>query len=186
MAETKTEVKSESSIDFLLSYAIIIIVLISILSVAFLIIKTPSIYSCASPPNFNCGYVSISTSGVLTVKISQAIGSNIKINGVACADQQNATTDIPKYGNVQVNSINPSNSFYPVQLGVSGDYAPGNYINSGSSYIFYVNCYQVGGSIAKGALGSQFSGYLWLNYTIPNYGTQIERIASFTTIYSSS
>ena len=184
MPKTKTKFKLESSIDFLLSYTIVIIVLISILTAAFLIIKTQHIYSCTSPPNFNCGYVSIGTNGILTVKISQAIGSDIKINGVACADQQNATTDTPKYGNVQVNSINPSNSFYPVQLGVSGDYAPGNYINTGSSYVFYVNCYQVGGSLAKGTLGSQFSGYLWLNYTIPNYGTQVERIATFTITYT--
>ncbi len=163
---------------------VIVIIITALAAVTIIASKAPVTPGCVAPPGFSCSFVSIGTNGILTVKISQAIGSDIKINGVACADQQNATTDTPKYGNVQVNSINPSNSFYPVQLGVSGDYAPGNYINTGSSYVFYVNCYQVGGSLAKGTLGSQFSGYLWLNYTIPNYGTQVERIATFTITYT--
>ena len=163
---------------------VIVIIITALAAVSLIASRAPVTPGCVAPPGFSCTFVSIGTSGILTVKISQAIGSNIKINGVACSDQQNSTTDIPKYGNVQVNSINPSNSFYPVQLGVSGDYAPGNYINSGASYVFYVNCYQAGGGLAAGKPGAQFSGYLWLNYTIPNYGKQVQKIATFTTTYT--
>ena len=181
MARARSEMKLESSIDFLSSYGIAIIVLISLLGAAFLLIRSQPTYSCTSPPDFNCGYASMSTNGFLLVKISQAIGEPILINGVACADQQNITSDTPKYGNV---AVGHSNSFYPVQLGVGGDYAPGNYINSGESYVFYVNCYQTGGSLATGKLGASYSGYLWLNYTIPNYGKQVQKIATFTTTYT--
>ena len=181
MIKIKPVVKLESSIDFLSSYAIAIIALIFILSAVFLIIKIQPTYSCTSPPNFNCGYVSMSTNGFLLIKVSQAIGEPILINGAACADQQNTTINAPKYGNV---AVGRSNFFYPIQLETSGDYPPGNHINSDQSYVFYVNCYQVGGSLATGKLGSTFSGYLWLNYTIPSYGPQIQEIATFTTTYT--
>ena len=181
MAKALSEMKLQSSIDFLSSYGIAIIVLISLLGAAFLIIKSQPTYYCTSPPDFNCDYATMNPNGFLLVKISQAISEPILINGVACADQQNTTSDTPKYGNV---AVGHSNSFYPVQLGVSGDYAPGNYINSGASYVFYVNCYQAGGGLAAGKPGAQFSGYLWLNYTIPNYGKQVQKIATFTTTYT--
>ena len=172
--------KLESSIDFLSSYGLAIIVLISLLVAAFLIIKSQPIYSCISPPGFSCGYASMNTNGFLLIKITQAVGEPILINGAACADQQNATANIPKYGNV---AVGRSKSFYPIQLSVNGNYPPGNYIDSGESYIFYVNCYQSGGGLATGKLGSTFSGYLWINYTISGHETPAQNIATFTATY---
>ena len=91
MVQMGFEVKLESSVDFLSSYGLAIIVLISLLSAAFLIIKSQPINSCVSPPDFSCSYASMSTDGFLLVKISQAVGEPVLINGIACADQQNAT-----------------------------------------------------------------------------------------------
>ncbi len=159
----------------------ITVALIAIGALAFQSKPTPG---CISPPGFNCNFIAISTNGVLTAKISQAIGTPITILGVACADQQNYTYDTPRYGNVEVNSINPNDKFYPSASLWQGPSNPTNIIYSGGYYVLYANCYQVGASIAKGTLGSQFTGYLWLNYSISNYGSQVQKIATFTAEYS--
>ena len=159
----------------------IITITVALIAISSLAFRTTSTSGCISPPGFNCNYIAISRAGILTAKISQALGTQIIINGIACADQQNYTGDAPKYGNIGVNAIN---TYYPTSIGVQGDYSPGNIIYSGGYYVFYVYCYQVGASVAKGTLGSQFTGYVWLNYSIPNYGSQVQNIATFTTEYS--
>ncbi len=174
--------KLQSTVDFLTSYGIVIIVisvaLVVVASVAFQQVATPS---CISPPGFNCNFLAINKSGVVTAKISQALGMQITLNGVGCASTQNNTGDRPAYGNVWVsNSI----QFYPKPLGSAGHYPPGNTIYSGSSYIFYVYCYGLSNNPATGSVGSQFTGFLWLNYTINNYVTQTQKVATFTAEYS--
>jgi hypothetical protein len=161
---------------------VIIVITIALIAIGTLAFRPTPTPGCTSPPGFNCNFIAISTNGILTAKISQAIGSPLVINGAACADQQNYTSDAPRYGNIGVNAIP---SYYPISsVYETGNYPPGNTIYSGGYYVFYVYCYQLGASVAKGNIGSQFTGYLWLNYTIPNYGSQVQKIATFTAEYS--
>ena len=174
--------KLQPAVDFISAYGMaILVVIVALLAISAIALRTPKAPSCISPPGFNCDYISINSAGVLTAKFSQAIGSQITIDGAACDAQQNYTYDSPLYGNVGVgaNSI-----YYPAPLSAQGHYPPGNTIYSDSSYVLYVPCYGVSGQQASGALGSQFTGYLWLNYSISGYGSQIQKIATFTAEYS--
>ncbi len=163
--------------DFISSYGIAIVIIVAALLVVYRItFYNPVSPYCSSPPGFSCGFVALNTSGILTIKISQALGTQITINGVACADQQAQNSDTPAYGNVHVNGDIP---YYYAQK----YYPPGNSIYSGGSYILNLYCYKYGVKAARHS-GSQFSGYVWLNYSIPNYGNQVEKIATFQTEYT--
>lgn len=174
--------KLQPAVDFLSSYGMaIIIISIAFIAVYGIAFNQPATPSCTAPPGFACDFLAINRSGVLTAKISQAIGSQITINGAACAQQQNASGNNPENGNPRVgNNI----LTYPQPYSVSGHYPPGNTMYSGSTYIFYVYCYDVNGGIATGSPGQQFTGYLWLNYTVPNYKYQVQEVATFTAEYS--
>ncbi len=166
--------------DFLASYGLAITVMllafVSIYEIA-LSPNNPAVF-CTPSPGFNCNFMSVNSVGIMTAKFSQALGTQITINGVACSSQQSGGADMPKYGNINVaNTI----TYYDTQQ----SYPPGNVIYSGSYYIFYVNCYNnAGGGLATGKVGQPFTGYLWLNYTVPNYGQQTQKIATFSTLYS--
>jgi hypothetical protein len=174
--------KLQPAVDFLSSYGIVILAItIALIAISTIAFNTPQTPGCTAPPGFNCNYIAINKAGVLTAKISQALGTQITINGVACADQQNYTYDTPRYGNVGVNAL-PKN--YPSPTLWQTPSNPSNVIYSGGYYVLQVQCYQVGASNAIGNLGSQFTGYLWLNYTILNYRSQVQKIATFTAVYS--
>ncbi|MHB1829890.1 MAG: hypothetical protein ACYCO0_00680 [Candidatus Micrarchaeaceae archaeon] len=174
--------KLQPAVDFLASYGLVLITItVALIAVGALALQQPQTPSCIAPPGFNCNFIAISTNGVLTAKMSQALGTQVTINGVGCANQQNYTYDTPLYGNVNVNSMT---TFYPAPLSAVGHYPPGNIFYSGSYYVFYVYCYTQGANIAKGSIGRQFRGFLWLNYTIDNYGSQTQKIATFTAEYS--
>ncbi len=165
--------------DFISSYGIAIVIIVA----AFLVVYKIAFYApispfCSSPPGFSCDFASLNASGILTLKISQATGTQITINGAACADQQAQDSDTPLYGNIHVNG---NTLFYYA----SKYYPPGNTIYSGGSYILDMYCYK-SWAAAAGSAGSQFSGYVWLNYSIPNYGNQVEKIATFRAVYTPS
>jgi hypothetical protein len=170
--------KLQAAIDYLSSYGVAIAVMIVALGAIYVIALSPNNppVFCTPTPGFDCNFISVNSMGVMTAKFSQSLGTQITINGVACASQQSSGTDSPAYGNLDVaNSI----AYYPVPT----YYPPGNVIYSGGYYIMYLYCYSSGG-IATGAIGKPFSGYVWLNYTIPNYGIQTQKIATFSAIYS--
>lgn len=170
-------VKLQAAIDFLSTYGLALAVML----VAFVTIyrislspNQPAIF-CSSVPGFSCNFISVNSMGVVTAKFSQALGTQITINGVACSDQQSPTTDTPAYGNLFVtNSVN----YYPIP-----SYPPGNIIYSGGYYVVQAYCYNSGGQVIS-TTGHSFTGYVWLNYSIPNYGMQTQKIATFTSIYS--
>lgn len=163
--------------DFISSYGLAIVIIVSALLVVYKIaLYNPISPFCSSPPGFSCDFISLNTSGILTLKVSQATGTQITINGVACADQAAQNSDAPLYGNV---NINGNTAYYYAKK----YYPPGNSIYSGSSYILDLYCYK-SGAIAAGRVGSKFSGYVWLNYSVPDYGNQVERIATFQTVYT--
>ncbi len=173
------QMKQQAAVDFLSSYGlaftVMIVALIAMYSIA-LAPNNPPVF-CTPVPGFNCNFLSLNTNGVLTAKFSQATGTQITINGIACSSQQSSGADAPAFGNVGVNSI-------PSYYDLPNYYPPGNIIYSGSSYIFNLYCYTSGGNIATAKLGQSFSGYIWLNYSIPNYGSETQKIATFSTVYS--
>lgn len=174
--------KLQPAIDFLSAYGIVILAItVALVAISTLAFNNPQTPGCTSPPGFNCNYIAISKAGVLTAKISQALGTQITINGVACADQQSATTDTPRYGNVGVNAMP---QYYPTPALWQTASNTGNVIYSGGYYVLQAECYHVGATNAIGTLGSQFTGYIWLNYTILNYRYQVQKIATFTAVYS--
>lgn len=152
--------KIQAAVDFLLSYGIAMLMIGIAIEVMYSlgVLNTSLIpASCSGTTSFSCGsFFLSSTSGALTLTLSQDSGGPITINGVSCSNQKNTTGDKPKYGNVYVTN-NPS--YYP-----TGDNPGGNVIYSAGTYTFVLNCYGSAG-VATGTLGRAFSGYIWLNYT---------------------
>lgn len=175
--------KLQAAIDFLSSYGIALLVMIAAIIAVYTIALTPSNSAvfCTPTPGFGCNFLSVNSMGVMTLKFSQAIGTQITINGAACSSQQSSGADVPAFGNMQVSN---TLGFYPTPT-TPGYYAPGNIVYSGGYYIMYINCYDApNNGFIKGATGKPFSGFVWLNYTIPNYGQQTQKIATFSTVYS--
>jgi hypothetical protein len=174
----RKSIKLQAALDYLSSYGLALI----IITVAFFAVyeialapNNPAVY-CTATPGFACNFISVNSMGVLTGKFSQALGTQITINGVACASLQSSNTDTPAYGNMGVSN---TVTYYPTPT----YYPPANVIYSGGYYTFRVYCYGPSG-IAKGTTGKSFSGFIWLNYTIPNYGSQTQKIATFSSVYS--
>ncbi len=170
--------KLQAAVDYLSSYGLAIVVMLAAFIAMYAIAispNNPAVY-CTPVPGFSCNFLSISKAGILTFKFSQAIGTEITINGIACASQQSGAGDVPAFGNIGVNSLQ---AYYSTP-----QYPPGNYVYSDGSYIAQLPCYAPGGVQASGPTGQAFSGYVWLNYSIPNYGEQTQKIATFSTVYS--
>ncbi len=171
--------KGQAAIDYLVSYGIAIIILTIAIAVIYNLgllnpLFTP--VSCTPAPSFSCGLFYINQNGILYINISQSVGSTITVQGLSCSTAYNSVSDTPEYGNIYTSN---SASYYP-----TGE-SPNNGITfySGSSNTFVVNCYGPGG-IVSGALGNIFFGHVWLNYTIPQYGSVTQSIAAVTVKYS--
>jgi hypothetical protein len=163
----------QAAMDFMMSYGIALLIIGVAVYVVFQIgIFTPILApnECTAASSFSCRYYSLSSNGLLTLDLSQATGGTMNITGVACSSGINATLNRPEYGNINVISETQGNVT----------------IYSGSSGIIHVYCYN-GYGVAHGSIGSTFTGYVWINYTIsnlPNTMHNINKIVSFTTQYS--
>jgi hypothetical protein len=169
--------KQQAAVDFVVSYGLALIVILIALTVIFRIgTSNPGLSapSCTAVPGFTCDFYSINISGVLTMRLTQAIGSPLTIRGVSCSSQINSTGNGPQYGNVAVGKN--------VQYYYAPTYPVGNVIYSDTYYIFKVNCYNGYGQ-ANSQKGNSFTGYIWLNYSIQSYGNETQRIATVTTPY---
>ncbi len=170
--------KGQAAIDFLVSYGIVLIALAITIIILFKISIGNSYTSspyCNPSPGFSCGFFTINAfSGVLNVQIDQATGGPITVSGLACSSDLNASGNLPEFGNVQVTA----NSVYYPQGGFVQ-----NTLYSGSAKTFTLYCYGSGG-IATGQLGNAFTGYVWMNYTIPNYGQRTQLIATVNAKYT--
>ena len=177
------QIKAQAAVDFLMSYGIALIIILIAVSVIYKVsVTTPVLANptCATVPGFACEAFALNRSGVLTMQLSQATGGTIIIRGVACSSTPNSIGNNPAYGNVWVTN----------QLSVSGQnfYTTGNAplngitVYSGESNTMFFYCYQSLG-IAAGRLGNGFTGYVWLNYTIPNYGNITEQVATLSLRY---
>ena len=175
--------KAQAAIDYLSSYGVALVIILVALAIIYnesVINRTVTTSSCTTFSGFSCGFYFINTSGSLQIQLSQAIGSEIVVNGVSCSTQVNNTGNKPAFGNIFTTN---SPVFYP-----NGD-APGSGVEifTGSSHVFRVFCYDGGSQKAGSILGNSFFGYVWVNYTIPSLNSNATNlVASIATKYSSS
>jgi hypothetical protein len=171
--------RSQAAIDFVTSYGIaLVIVTIAIAVVYKTSILSPSLVtsSCSAIPGFSCDVYTIQAlTGILTVTLSQATGGPISVNGAACSSLGSSTGSGPQFGNVGVTA---NALYYP------GSPPSSNTIYSDSGTTLQLYCYTSSNAIASGSVGNSFIGYLWLNYTVPNYGNTIQEVASLNLVYS--
>lgn len=177
--------RSQAAIDFMTSYGIalllIAIAVFVVLQLGVFNYSTASQY-CYPVPGFTCSAYSINTTGDLTLVMSQSTGGTVNVNGAACSTSPNTMTTGPISGNLNVLSYNYAPSFYP-----NNALASALALNPGQKGEIYLNCYNSGGNLAKGQIGSTFLGYVWLNYSysnLPSNYINIQRVFSLTIKYT--
>ena len=176
-------VGAQASVDFLMSYGIALIVIaIAIAAIYQISFSHPTLssYTCTAVPGFSCDTYALNTTGALAVTLSQATGGPIVINGVACASQSNSIGNGPAYGNIFVTT---TVAYYPTVNGITTSPTNGISLSSDAGTLLSPNCY-ASSTPASGAIGTAFTGYLWLNYTIPGYGSTIQQVASLSLVYT--
>lgn len=170
--------RAQAALDFLISYGVVLLGL-AVAIVLLYNIGVNNSYSespyCTPEPSFSCGFYSINgMTGVLQIQLAQATGGAITVHGIACSADLNSNGNLPGEGNAWVtqNAV-----YYPA----NNLFAPTLYSGATGTYTMY--CYNSGG-IASGLLGNNFAGYIWLNYSIPNYGTQVQLAATINAKYT--
>jgi hypothetical protein len=172
--------RAQAAVDFMLSYGIALIIIFIAVSIIYKVTVITPIFAssaCTASPGFACEYYAMNAvNGILTLQLSQATGGSIVINGAACATLPNSIGNAPAYGNVRV--ANTPVYYIP-------NNAPGTGINVYSDGATTLNmyCYSNTG-IATGPLGTGFTGYVWLNYTIPSFGSVTQQVASLSIRYT--
>ena len=175
--------RAQTAVDFLTSYGIVIMVI----AIAIYVILQLGIFSpqfapnyCTPAPSFSCSAYVLYPNGTLTILLGQTIGGTITLGGMACSSAINGTGTGPQFGNVNVVG---SSQFY-----LSGGFTKGDTLLSNAPRRLSVYCYDSGsGAPAKGSLGSNFVGYVWLNYTysgLPGSYDQIQQVISFSVAYT--
>ncbi|MEM3791477.1 MAG: hypothetical protein QXL16_01990 [Candidatus Micrarchaeaceae archaeon] len=169
--------KGQPALDFMLSYGFALIVIIVAVAIIISISfgnPTYEVQSCYVQPGFSCQFLSLNSSGNLTIQLVQTTGGYFVINGAACSSTINASGDSPAYGNIYVSN---SLLFY-TQNGL-----PKGNIFSDEAFTLGLKCYDSKG-VASGAVGNGFAGYVFLNYTVPGYGKVVREIAAFNAKYT--
>lgn len=161
----------------MISYGVVIVIIVAAL-VAVYLISTPTkqaftTQQCVASSGFSCGYVFLYFNGIMNISIVQATGGDITVYGIACSSAINSTNTqliIPAYGNIfTTNGV----SYYPTGFSPG---ASGVRITSGAAHTFLLNCYNSGG-VATAPYGTtSFTGYLWLNYSLPGTSTKITQL----------
>ncbi len=167
----------------MVSYGIALIIIVIAMAVIYKVsvLNTSLIpTSCTPSAGFSCAQFAVNTTGILSISVSQATGGPITIHGIACSTAANATGNKPEYGNIYVV---PNNSFYPYNAYPNNELVTGITMYSGSSEVLTTYCYDATG-IAASSLGNVFLGYLWVNYTLPGYGTITAKTATLSTKYT--
>jgi hypothetical protein len=172
--------KAQAAVDFMMSYGIALIIIFIAISIIYKVTVITPIFassSCTASPGFGCEAYSLNAvNGILSLQLSQATGGQLIIKGAACATLPNSIGNNPAYGNVRVS--NTPAYYIP-------NNAPGTGINVYSDGAVTLNlyCYSNTG-IATGALGTGFTGYVWLNYSIPNYGNLTQQVVILNARYT--
>ena len=175
--------KLQAAVDFLMSYGIALIIIIIAVAVIYkvgVLNPTAAPVMCLPSPGFACGLFAINRTGSLSIYLSQATGGPITVHGIACSSAINGSSNNPAFGNIYVTA---NSAYYPYNAYPNNALLNGITIYSGSGYNFKANCYNNAG-IASGALGNVFTGYIWLNYTIPGYASTTQKVASISLKYT--
>ncbi len=176
--------KSQAALDFMVSYGIVILVLSIVVFVvaqlgAFNPVLAPTY--CNAAPSFACLGASIKANSILTIVLSQASGATMNVVGASCSVLANASTVGPMFGNIGVKPYSTAPQYYPNNALQSG-----TLLYSSNSLNLTVYCYG-GTGLAKGKLGTPFSGTVWLNFTIsslPQTYNNVVEVATFTAKYA--
>ena len=176
--------KSQAALDFMVSYGIVLLVLAIALYVIYQLgILNPQLTPafCTPAPNFSCISYSVLSNGTFTFVFAQTSGGTLSINGVACSSSVNGTGNGPEYGNVHVLGYAGGPLFYPNNQLSNGITLGGDQPKEISVY-----CYR-GSGLATGNLGTNFIGYVWINYTYSNLPSSyhvVQQVAAFSTAYT--
>ncbi|MEM4065965.1 MAG: hypothetical protein QXV17_03780 [Candidatus Micrarchaeaceae archaeon] len=162
----KASLKAQSAMEYLMTYGWAILIIAVVLGAIFTLgLFSPSTFAgteCLLPAGFGCTSAQLSSSGVLTITITQSTNDPINITAIGCNTQQTTA-------NMQAPYAPPSNQIY---------------MQPGKSYTFNIQCYSNGATYAQ-PVGSLFTGYISINYTddvsgIPYtiYGKSIVKVSS--------
>ncbi|MGC8730255.1 MAG: hypothetical protein ACP5RP_02655 [Candidatus Micrarchaeia archaeon] len=152
----KLSIKLQSSMEYLITYSMAIVIIASISALLYLSIfsghsttQLPSL--CISIPGYTCSVVTLNASGYLSASVGYAGSTPIIVTGISCS-----------YSNTQPNNITP---VVPTEI------LPGQFAN------FVFKC-----SGVPNIFGSKFTGHLWLKYNNTNGASQL---VSFATVSAS-
>ncbi len=150
MAIKRGKVKSQTAIEYLITYGWVIIVIAVILGgLIALGVFNPSSYvtsnTCIITPDFNCNTAILSENGILFLNLQQATSSPINITSIACSTNSSTNT---------VTRVSPQ-----------------VYLGSGENHTFELPCYSNGYQFS-GHLGDIYHGYIIVNYTNVEYDIQ--------------
>lgn len=173
--------RSQSAIDTMTAYGIALVIII----IASYVVLRLGVFGgsiaqpmCVSSPAFSCGALALSSNGLLTFVMTQAVGGAINVTGVACSTSINSNGNGPGSGNIDVLSYGAAPNFYP-----NNALQHGLVIYSGATSTLQTNCYGAFG-LATGNVGSSFTGYVWINYTsegLPPSVHTLTRVIQFAT-----
>ncbi len=176
--------KSQTAIDFMVSYGVVIL----ILAIALYVLVKLSLFNtslapvgCTAAPSFSCGSVALYANGTMILVFSQALGGPINVTGVACSSAAGSTGNLPAYGNAGVANYIVAPQYYP-----DNSLQYGKVIYSGTTAALTALCYN-GGGLAKGTLGNTYIGSVWINYTygsLPPGVHNVRQVVQFTAKYS--
>jgi hypothetical protein len=173
-------IRAQAAVDFMMSYGIALVIIFIAVSIIYKVSVASPLFIeslCTASPGFECESYAISAStGILTIQLSQATGGAIVIRGAACSSQPNGIGSVPAYGNVWVTN---TATYYPANNALG----TGTTIYSDNSNTMMMYCYTNTG-VATGQLGSGFTGFVWINYTVPSYGNMTQQVAILNLRYT--
>lgn len=137
--------RAQSAMEYLMTYGwAILIIAVALAVIYYFGVLTPSSFvgqQCLLPSGLSCTVVGMATNGLLTLNLFQNTQSQINVTAIGC------------------------NSTYAFPSSIVVSYAVANQISipSGSNATLAVPCYS-GSAAFGGVVGSEFTGYVMVNY----------------------
>ncbi len=154
--------KLQSAMEYLMTYGwailIIAVIILALFQLGIFSASALSGNSCIAASGFLCQNPTLVTSGTLTFTFSQSSGSSFYNVQLACAATAQST-GLP----------NPITAFNSISAtgAVLIPSSTGNTLTSGQSLtVASLPCYtSTGAQLSGAAIGSAYSGFIWVNYT---------------------
>jgi hypothetical protein len=139
--ESRRNVKLQSAMEYLTTYAWAILILVIVLGALFYmhLFSPQGVQECLLPANFNCLEYNLYQNGTLLLNLQQATPYQINITSVGCEYTE---------------------SFSKMQAAV-----PQVSMQIQSNHTFFVQCYGQNGSAIVLSPGDEYTGYIEVNYT---------------------